>query len=80
LLPLTLPVAAGISGCSPTWGIGGAYFPAWLVCMVAGLVLALAARYLLIVSGIDRWVRPRVLAYPAIAVAFTLLVYLIFFL
>jgi hypothetical protein len=27
---------AGLAGCSPMSEIGGAYFPAWLLCMLAG--------------------------------------------
>lgn len=74
-----MPVAGGMSGCSPTWGIGGAYFPAWLICMVAGLFAALVVRFVLVRTGLDPWIRPRALAYPAMAVFFTLLIYYLFF-
>jgi len=68
-----------LSGCSPTWEVGGAYFPAWLICMVAGLVCTLATRFVLIRLGLDPWIRPRALGYPAIGLLFTLLTYLLFF-
>jgi len=77
--PAALVPAACLSGCSPMWEVGGAYFPAWLICMVAGLACALAARFVLIRAGLDPWIRPRALAYPALGIFFTLLIYLIFF-
>jgi len=79
LRPFVVLLAACGPGCSPTWEVGGAYFPAWLICMVAGLACALAARFVLIRVGLDPWIRPRALAYPALGIFFTLLIYLLFF-
>ncbi len=59
--------------------IGGAYFPAWLLCMLAGFLGTLAVRILLIWLKLDPWIRPRALAYPCLGIAITLLVHLIFF-
>ena len=67
------------TGCSPVWSIGGAYFPAWLVCMVTGLFGALAVRSVFVVLRWDPWIRPRALAYPAMGIFITLLTYLLFF-
>ncbi len=70
---------AGLAGCSPMTEIGGAYFPAWLLCMLAGLILTLLCRVVLIRLRLDLWIRPRALAYPCLGVAIALLVHLIFF-
>ena len=70
---------AGLADCSPMTEIGGAYFPAWLLCMLAGLILTLLCRAVLIRLRLDLWVRPRALAYPCLGVAIALLVHLIFF-
>jgi hypothetical protein len=59
--------------------IAGAYFPAWLLCMLAGLILTLLCRAVLIRLRLDLWIRPRALAYPCLGVAIALLVHLIFF-
>jgi hypothetical protein len=32
---------AGLAGCSPMTEIAGSYFPAWLLCMLAGLIMTL---------------------------------------
>jgi len=80
---MSVSVAAALagttSGCSPVWEVGGAYFPAWLICMVAGLAGAMLARFVLVRAGLDPWIRPRALAYPAMGLFFTLATYLIFF-
>jgi YtcA family len=68
-----------LGGCSPMSEIGGAYFPAWLLCMIAGLITAAAVRVILIRAKLDPWIRPRALAYPCLGIAVTLLVHLIFF-
>jgi len=70
---------AGLAGCSPMTEIAGSYFPAWLLCMLAGLILSLLCRAVLIRLRLDPWIRPRALAYPCLGVAIALLVHLIFF-
>lgn len=47
--------------------------------MVAGLACTLVTRFVLIRLGLDPWIRPRALGYPAIGLFFTLLTYLLFF-
>lgn len=66
-------------GCTPMQQIGGAYFPGWLLSAGCGLLAVSMVRGLLILAGLDRVLEPRPLAYPAMAVIFTLLTYLIFF-
>jgi hypothetical protein len=68
-----------LDGCSCIPEIGGAYFPAWLLSILIGWVLSVIVRFILIKAGIDGWIRPRSIGYPALLVFFTLLVYLIFF-
>jgi hypothetical protein len=71
--------SAFLSGCSCIPEIGGAYFPAWLLSILIGWVLSVIVRFILIKAGIDGWIRPRSIGYPALMVFFTLLVYMIFF-
>jgi len=47
--------------------------------MVIGLLGAVLVRVVLIRAGLDLWIRPRGLAYPALAIAITLTVHLLFF-
>jgi hypothetical protein len=80
LLSAAAVVSTGLlSGCSCIPEIGGAYFPAWLLSILIGWVLSVIVRFILIKAGIDGWIRPRSIGYPALLVFFTLLIYLIFF-
>jgi hypothetical protein len=75
----SLGIVAALSGCSCIPEIGGAYFPAWLLSILIGWLLAILIRIFLIKVGIDGWIRPRSIGYTALLVFLTLLVYLIFF-
>ncbi len=68
-----------VSGCSraPSFEIVGSLFPAWLFCLVIGILLATAGRWLLLRQGIIIvW---PVLVYPSLAALFTFLLWLMFF-
>src|SRR5262245_42894757 len=52
---VTTWLAAGCAG-APSIPIAGAYFPAWLLCAVIGIVAALAARVVFAATGLaDAW-------------------------
>jgi YtcA family len=70
-----------LPGCErvPSVDVLGAFFPSWMLCIVAGVVLTLVGRYVLVATGLDPWVGPRGLVYPALALAFTLATWLTFF-
>jgi hypothetical protein len=67
------------SSGDPLVDVAGAYFPAWLACMIAGalgawLVADIAAR-----TGLSAVLRPAVLMYPAVFAAITGTFWLLFF-
>ena len=68
-----------VSGCSraPSFDIIGSFFPAWLICLVLGILLAALGRWLLLRQQIA--VAWPILAYPSLAALFTFLFWLIFF-
>ncbi len=71
--------ALALAGCrrAPAFDIVGSLFPAWLLCIVLGIIL----------SGVGRWLLLRlriavyfpVLVYPCLAAFFTFALWLIFF-
>ena len=67
------------SGCSraPSFDIIGSFFPAWLICLVLGILLAALGRWLLLRQQIA--VVWPILVYPSLAALFTFLFWLIFF-
>ena len=82
---LCLAASPLLAGCLANGGHGatidvfGSYFPAWMACIAAGLVITIIVRLLLIGFGIHPHLRPKGLVYPCIAIFSTLLVWLIFF-
>jgi hypothetical protein len=68
-----------LAGCSraPTFDIVGSLFPAWIVCLVLGILAAILTRWLLLRLKVTL-VLP-VLLYPSLAAFFTFLLWLIFF-
>lgn len=77
--PVLVIVCLMFQGCTPNLPIGGTYFPAWLVCLTTGLIATLLIRLGLIGAGLDQHLSPRLLAYPALMIAITLLVWLCFY-
>jgi len=71
--------AAGLSGCDPVLNIAGANFPAWLICALAGVLMAALIRPLFIASRIHAYLWPAALVYVSLAVLMACVVYLIFF-
>jgi YtcA family len=76
-----LVAALLVSGCStsPSLNILGSFFPAWMLCAVAGILAAVVLRLALLALGINRYLIAPPLTYLSIAVAGTLLVWLLWF-
>lgn len=68
-----------LAGCSraPTYDIMGSLFPSWLICIVVGILLTVAARWLLLRFGIV--LLYPVLVYPCLAAVFTFSIWLVCF-
>jgi hypothetical protein len=65
-----------LSGCgdAPSFDILGSYFPAWLVCILIGIVVCSVTGLYLSESGRGGLIRWNIFTYPALAasIAFTL--------
>ena len=78
-------VAAGVllAGCqtnhAPTIDVLGSYFPAWIICIVIGLLLTAFARLLLIRARLNPHLRPVPLVYLCLMVGFALILWLVLF-
>jgi hypothetical protein len=78
---LLLPAIFLLGGCahSPTVDVLGSYFPAWMLCIIVGLVSTLIVRLLLIGVGIYAHLRLKPVIFSCTAIFFTLAVWLVFF-
>jgi hypothetical protein len=76
---LLLLIGSPLSSCSraPSVDVLGSFFPAWLLCFVAGIVLAASVRLLLL--RLNMKVPFPILAYPSLAAFFTFTLWLVFF-
>jgi len=71
----------GCSGCSraPSVEVIGSFFPAWMFCIIAALIITGLIRLELVRRGLEKKIGPLVIFYPSIAVAITCLLWLILF-
>jgi hypothetical protein len=68
-----------LASCSraPSFDILGSYFPAWLICLVLGILLTFLTRWLLLRLQFE--VVPQVLVYPSLTMMFTFALWLAFY-
>jgi hypothetical protein len=64
-------------GRAPSFDILGSFFPAWLVCLALGLLLTVAARWLLLRLHVV--IALPALTYPSLTALFTFALWLAFF-
>ena len=69
------------SGCSraPSIEVIGSFFPAWMFCILAALVVTGLIRMGLARRGLERKLGPLIVFYPCLAVAITCLLWLLLF-
>ena len=78
---MMLPSLSLVSGCrrAPSIGIYGSYFPGWLICLVLGIALTVAAHLVLRRLDYEVHLRPLGLVFISVSITLTCLLWLIFF-
>ena len=76
---VVLTLAAAASGCDPVMNVFGSFFPAWVICTIVGIALALALRVLLAAVGLETHLGPLAVVYPSLALLLTMLAWLVFY-
>jgi hypothetical protein len=64
---------------SPSIDVLGSYFPAWLLCIVVGVVLTIVTRLLFVAWKIDAHLLSRPIVYPCLTAVFAMIVWLLLF-
>ena len=64
-------------GRAPSFDVLGSFFPAWLVCLIAAIVLTVLARWLFLRLRIE--LAPPILIYPSLTALLAFALWLIFF-
>jgi hypothetical protein len=75
----TLALVAGLWGCDPVVNIAGANFPSWLICAIAGALLAALIRPIFLWTRIEPYLWPLPIVYLSLGVLMGCIVYLVFF-
>jgi hypothetical protein len=68
-----------ISFHSPTVDVLGSYFPAWMVCIISGLTLALIAHWIVQVGNLKPYLGPAPLIYSCLMIIFTFATWILFY-
>jgi hypothetical protein len=71
--------AAGLAGCDPIFDLEGAFFPAWMLCLLAGIALTAVIRPLLARAGLEPYLGPLALIYSSLALLLSFAAWLAFF-
>ncbi|MEO6847018.1 MAG: YtcA family lipoprotein [Chthoniobacterales bacterium] len=71
--------ALSMAGCDPQFNISGAYFPAWLACVFAGLIGTWLLHLAFVRKGIASHIRPAGFIYLCIFIAIACALWLLFF-
>lgn len=76
-------ISITLSGCAnqgaPSFALVGAYFPAWMICALIGIVAAIGARVGFVVSGLATVLPFQLFVCTSIGVCIALLVWLLWF-
>ena len=77
----TLAAAELLTGCgrAPSFNILGSFFPAWLVCLISGVLLAALANRAFALVKLDQSIPWSIVVYPCLAFFFACTLWLIFF-
>ncbi|HKS30880.1 MAG TPA: YtcA family lipoprotein [Chthoniobacterales bacterium] len=64
---------------SPTVDILGSYFPAWMICIITGLILTLVAHWIVQVLKLKPYLGPAPLIYSCLMIIFTFATWILFY-
>ena len=73
--------ATPLMGCqrAPSIDVLGSFFPAWLLCLILGILLTAGTRFLLLKLQLEEALSPPIVMYACLTALFTFGLWLIFF-
>jgi hypothetical protein len=74
-------LSSGLTACAraPSVDVLGSFFPVWMICVSAAVILTFFARNIVVRCQLESHVGPVALFYPSLVVLFSCLLWLIFF-
>lgn len=64
---------------APSLDVWGSYYPIWMLCIGAAVLLTLAVRFVLLRVKLDGELGPRAVVYPSMVTLFACVIWLVFF-
>jgi len=64
---------------APSVSIFGSFFPAWLICIVIGVVLTILTRQIFVATKIAPHISPAAIVYPCLTAAWIFATWLLLF-
>jgi len=74
-----LCAAVLLSGCDPVYDIEGAFFPSWMVCLLAGIGGAVGLRLVFVRTGLEPYLGPLPLIYTCLTLLVAMTTWVLFF-
>ena len=74
-----LGAALAVGGCDPVFDIEGAFFPSWMISLLAGVLLTVVLRLVFLRSGLEPHLGPLLLIYTCLALLLTMTTWVLFF-
>ena len=74
-----VPAGCGRAPAAPSFSVFGSFFPAWIVCTLAGLVVTLVVRAIFVRTGLDEHLPVRLLVYVALTILSAIALWAAFF-
>lgn len=64
---------------APSIDVAGSFFPVWMLCLLAAVILTTGMRLLLIRAGLEGQLGPGIVIYPSMTTLFACGIWLVFF-
>jgi hypothetical protein len=74
--PLLALAFSACSACDPLVNVAGAFFPGWMLCILAGIASTVFVRYLFARARLEPWLGPLLLVYPSLSTLIALALWL----
>jgi hypothetical protein len=66
-------------GRDPLVDVAGAFFPAWMLCILLGIGSAVCVRYVFARARLEPWLGPLLVVYPSLAALIALGLWLVLY-
>lgn len=76
---LSFTIVAAVNHRSLTVDILGSYFPAWMICILSGLILTFVAQWIVQAGKLKPYIGPAPLIYSGLMIIFTFATWILFY-